>query len=180
MKLDERAITGFALLLGLALPVLADEYTFGDGGIEFELPKGWDVEEASDADDEGDDGRIEIGPENDSFHIWMWDHEEDDWDAVDEAVTQVDREIDEMLDEVRRTGEVKKFQINGMQAFSATGTGKFHDAPVEFEVAVVLAERPTIIITMADPAAFDDQDVRDFEQFVKSIRPAEGEDEDEE
>jgi hypothetical protein len=180
MKTSKRGtFVGLALLACLAVPVLAEEYTFGDGGVEFDVPKGWEVEEASDADDEGDENRMEIGPASEAFHIWMWDHEEDDWEAVDEAITAVDAEIDQMLDDIHRNPDVKKFDINGMHAFSATGTGKFHDAPIEFEVAVVLAERPTIFITMADPAAFDEQDVRDFENFVKSIKPAEGEEEDE-
>jgi hypothetical protein len=160
-------------LLCLALPALAEEYSY-EGSIEFDIPAGWEVEDALDTDDAGDGGRLEIGPASEAFHIWMWDRDEDDWENIDAALSELDAELDEMLDGMKHNPDVKKFEINGLPAVSLTGTGKHHDADIEFEVCVIVAEKPVIFLTCAAPAAFDAQDVADFEKFVKSVRPAGG------
>lgn len=141
-----------------ASPTARDTYTHAEGGIQFELPDGWEAEA------EGD--QLTVGPEDKSISMVFWVPEGDTFEA---ALDALDEELAKTVKDAKLDGEAKTDTHNGMKHAGVSGSGKVEGAQVLFSVDVLMAKKPVIILIFAAPGQFE-KHASEAGALIKSLK----------
>lgn len=156
----------FALLAALALfaaAASAQEHvmTHKEGGVQFSLPAGWQSEA------EGD--RLLVHSADKSVAIVFFVATEDNFEAAINAMTE---EVDKIIDNVKITNKGQEGEHNGMPIYSVSGTGTMDDKPIAWDVTMLAAKRPVIVMGFAEPASWKKNEAA-YNKLVESIHKLE-------
>ena len=160
----------FAKTLGLliALTMLASlasaqdhVMTHKEGGIRFALPAGWTSEA------EGD--RLLVHSADKTVAIVFFVATEDNFEAAIDAMVG---EVDKIIDNVKVTNKGKEGEHNGMPMYSISGNGTIDDKPIDWDVTLLAAKRPVIVMGFAEPASLK-KNAAAYLQLVESIHKTE-------
>jgi len=156
---------GLMIALSLLLPLaaVAQEHVMShkEGGIQFALPAGWQ----SDAD--GD--RLLVHSPDKSVAIVFYVATEDNFEAAVKAMTE---EVDKIIDNVKVTNKGKESEVNGLSSYSVSGVGTMDDKPIAWDVTLLAAKRPVIVMGFAEPASWKKNEAA-YNQLIASIHKAE-------
>src|SRR5437868_11492793 len=137
---------GLMIALSLLAPLAAAQehlMTHKEGGIQFALPAGW----TSDA--EGD--RLLVHSPDKSVAIVFFVATEDNFEAAIDAMVS---EVDKIIDNVKVTNKGKEGEHNGMPMYSVSGNGTIDGKAVAWDVTMMAARRPIIVMGFAEPASW--------------------------
>jgi hypothetical protein len=142
----------------MAAAVQGEVYTMPDAGIQFQLPRGWRAKRDADA--------TYVWTADESVQMVFFVPDEDTFDLT---LRELDKELGKTIKKVKTTDRGTSDTHNGMRHFSTGGTGEVDGGPIEWGVDVLEAKKVVIVLTFADPGAFDDH-VKDGGQFINSIK----------
>ncbi|HXM50590.1 MAG TPA: hypothetical protein VN956_22300 [Pyrinomonadaceae bacterium] len=142
----------------MAAAVQGEIFTIADAGIQFQLPRGWKTRR------DGDATYVSTGDESVQMVFFVPDE-----DTFDLTLRELDKELGKTIKKIKTTDRGTSDTHNGMRHFSTGGTGEFDGSAVEWGVDVLDAKKVVIVLTFADPGAFDDH-VKDGGQFISSIK----------
>lgn len=133
-------------------------YTMPEAGIQFQLPSSWRAKR--------DGSDIYVWTKDDSVQTVFFVPDED---TFDQTLRQLDKELSKTIKKVKTTEKDTSDTLNGMRHFSAGGTGEVDGSPVEWGLDILEARKVVLVLTFADPGAFDAHS-KDGTQFMNSIR----------
>jgi hypothetical protein len=133
-------------------------FTHEAAGVQFHLPKGWKAEP--------DGEQILVTAPDNSFSIVFWVPEED---SFEEAVKALDEELAKTIQKMKPASKGKSGSHNGMEHFTATGTGEVEGVAVSWSVDLLAAKKPLIILTFAADGKTGKY-LDDYKNFVMSIK----------
>jgi hypothetical protein len=141
----------------LSGPAVAETFSHEEGGIEFDVPEGWDVEV------NGEVLTLSIPDGTVVFSFWV--PEADTWeDAVDAMFEEMETLIEEA--DVTHEGES---ELNGMELYEIRGTGKVKGTPTEWSFSLVIAKKPIIVLVLSNPDRWEENSPV-VKRFAESIR----------
>ncbi|MEN3332086.1 MAG: hypothetical protein V7641_1451 [Blastocatellia bacterium] len=156
---------GLMIALSLFAPLVsaAQEHvmTHKEGGIQFALPAGWQ------SDAEGD--RLLVHSPDKSVAIVFYVATEANFEAAVNAMTE---EVDKIIDNVKVTNDGKEGEHNGMAIYSVSGTGTLEDKPIAWDVTLLAAKRPVIVMGFAEPASWKKNEAA-YNKLIESIHKTE-------
>ncbi|GEM_PF-2436484 len=138
--------------------VQGEVYTNPDAGIQFQLPRGWKAKR------DGDDIFVSTGDESVQMIFFVPDE-----DTFDLTLRELDKELGKTIRRIKIVDKGTSDTHNGMRHFSTGGTGEVNGSPVEWGVDILEAKKVVIVLTFADPGAFDAH-TKDGAQFISSIK----------
>ncbi|HEY9230616.1 MAG TPA: hypothetical protein VIS78_00660, partial [Blastocatellia bacterium] len=94
---------------------------------------------------------------------------EDNFEAAINAMTD---EVDKIIDNVKITNKGQEGEHNGMPMYSVSGTGTMDDKPVAWDVTLLAAKRPIIVMGFAEPASWKKNEAA-YNKLVESIHKVE-------
>lgn len=133
-------------------------YTHAEGGIQFTAPAGWK------AKNEGE--TMTIATQDDTLSVVFWVPKGDDFEA---AVDTLGDELEKVIKNSKTTSPGKTSTHNGMQAYTAAGTGEVDNEQIVWEVDMLKAKKPVVMLSFAAPAQFEKHE-RAYKQLVDSIK----------
>ena len=133
-------------------------YTIPEAGIQFQLPRGWKTKRDADAT------YVSTGDESVQMVFFVPDE-----DTFDLTLRALDKELGKTIRKLKTVEEGTSDTHNGMRHFSTGGTGEVDGSPVEWGVDILDAKKVVIVLTFADPGAFDAH-TKDGQQFISSIK----------
>lgn len=134
------------LLFSAVTPAQAGWLTHEAAGVKVNVPDDWQQSPA------GEEGMMIVAPKDDSLMVMFWVVEGEDLEAI---LTAFEPEFKKLVTDIKYTTEKPKdIEINGMKAFYMDGSGKIEGAPADWEIAVVMAAKPLIMISLAKKGAF--------------------------
>jgi len=136
----------------------SEVYTNPDAGIQFQLPRGWKAKRDGDA--------IYVSTGDESVQMMFFVPDEDTFDLTLRAL---DKELSKTIKKLKTVEEGTSDTHNGMRHFSTGGTGEVDGSPVEWGVDILDAKKVVIVLTFAEPGAFDAH-TKDGAQFISSIK----------
>lgn len=140
-------------------PVLADTVSHAEANVQFFVPDTWSQEQ--------DGATLTISAPDNSMSLIFWvvdvEELEDVGAAIDEALAEIMTEVDH--------GEVEETQVNGFQAFYVDGTGLLEGHSAEWQAAVLLADKPLVMLALGLEGTFERFD-GDLQRLLKSLRRA--------
>jgi hypothetical protein len=134
-------------------------FTNQEAGVTFTVPAGWKVEPNGE--------QVQVSSPDDSVTIVLW---VPDTDSFEEAAKAMGEQIDSQLDEVQSEGEGKESTVNGMPAYTLSGTGKYEGTPVHWAVDLIKAKKPFIALSIGESAKLQ-QHLDGYKKLVQSIKP---------
>jgi hypothetical protein len=130
-----------------------------EAGITFTVPEGWKSEPNGE--------QIQVSSPDDSVTIVLW---VPDTDSFEDAAKAMGDQIDKQLQDVKTDGDGKETTVNGMQAYTLTGTGKYEGTPVNWAVDLIKAKKPFIALSIGESAKLQ-QHLDGYKKLVQSIKP---------
>jgi predicted Zn-dependent protease len=150
------------LLLGMNLfiaPAQAEWISHQEANVQLNVPNGW-------KQDTSEDGILIIGPQDESLMVMFWVLDGEDMEAV---LAAFEPEFEKIVTNIKYTKTPESFTINGMKAIYVEGTGQVEGEPAEFEVAIIIAAKPLIVVSIAQKGAFLKHQ-SNLTKMVKSIQ----------
>ncbi len=135
-----------------------ETFTHKEGGLQFEVPKGWKAEPDGD--------QLTVSSPDNSINMVFWVPEEDTFAAATEAVMT---ELGKVVKNAKVVEPGKEDTHNGMSHYSVTGTGDIEGHNIFWSVDLLAAKKPVIILSMLVPEKFE-QYAADAKQLIKSIK----------
>lgn len=138
-----------------------ETYTHANGGIQFTAPAGWKSK------NEGDS--MTLSAPDDSISVVIWVPKADDFEA---AVDALGDELEKVIKNSKMTSPGKETTHNGMPAYTASGTGEVDNEQIAWEVDMLKAKKPVVMLSFAAPAQFEKHE-REYKNLVDSIKKVE-------
>jgi hypothetical protein len=154
-------IIAFSLLAPLAAAAQERVLAHKDGGIQFALPAGWQSEA------EGD--RLLVHSSDKSVAIVFYVATEDTFEA---AVGAMVEEVEKIVDDAKVTNKGKEGEHNGMPMYSVSGTGTIDGQAVAWDLTMLAAKQPVIVMGFAEPASWK-KNAAAYTKLVESIHKTE-------
>jgi hypothetical protein len=164
MNLRVARTLGLLLALSLLAPLApAQDHVLSHkaGGIQFALPAGWQT------DADGD--RLLVHSPDKSVAIVFFVATENNFEAAIDAMTA---EVDKIVDNVKVTNKGQEGEHNGMPMYSVSGLGTMDDKPIAWDVTLLAAKRPVIIMGFAEPASWKKNEAA-YLKLIESIQKSE-------
>jgi len=160
-RLLTHSLFAAALLLLSPLQVLADQVTHPDANVQFYVPDSWSQ------DHEGE--MLFLMSEDETLTMIFWVVESGE---VEVALTALETEFKKiMTDFTYNQEDPETTTLNGYQLFYMDGTGKLEGLPAEWEAAVLMADKPLLIMSVALDNAFN-RHRADLNKLLGSMRKA--------
>jgi len=154
-------MVSLGLLFSAITPAQAGWLTHEAAGVKVNVPDDWQQDAA------GDEGMMIVAPKDDSLMVMFWVVEGADLEAI---LTAFEPEFKKLVTEIKYAKEQPTdVEINGMKAFYMEGSGKIEGEPADWEIAVVMAAKPLIIVSLAKKGAFKTHQA-DLSKMVNSIQ----------
>lgn len=136
-------------------------YTHAEGGIQFTAPAGWKSK------NEGDS--MTLSTPDDSLSVVFWVPAAADFDK---AIDSLGDELEKVIKNSKMTSPGQTSTHNGMPAYTAAGTGEVNNEQIAWEVDMLKAKKPVVMLTFAAPAEFEKHE-REYKNLVDSIKKVE-------
>jgi predicted Zn-dependent protease len=138
----------------------ADDRTFThkDGGIQFDLPEGWNAQPDGDT--------LIVSAPDDSLKMIFLVEKQQTFDATIKELGDV---LDKLMTNVKVDSKGKEDELNGIKTFSLTGIGDVKGSTIKWSVDILAAKRPVIIISFAAPGVWE-KHIEAYGNLIKSIR----------
>lgn len=163
LKNIKHLLAGSTLALMMAMPMsispaLAETHTHAGAGLSFDAPDEW----AASAD--GD--VLVLTPEDETMVTMFWASEAENLEAV---VGALDEELAKVISDINVEEDAKEEEVNGLPVVYSAGTGTVEGQAAHWMVAVVMADKPVILLTtfVGDGLA---NHASDFKTMLDSIR----------
>ena len=155
-----RAAVGMLVLSALFLisgPVVAETFSHEEGGIEFEVPDGWQVQL--------DEEVLTLSTPDGTVVFSFWVPEADTWEAAVDAMFE---EIQNLVEDpdIKHQGDT---ELNGMPVYEVSGTGLVNEIPTEWAFNLIIAKKPVILLVLSNPKVWE-QNRPVVKKFAESIR----------
>ena len=134
-------------------------FTNQEAGITFTVPEGWKAEPNGE--------QIQVSSPDDSVTIVLW---VPDAASFEDAAKAMGDQIDKQLQDVKTDGDGSQTTVNGMQAYTLTGTGKYEGTPVNWAVDLIKAKKPFIALSIGESGKLQ-QHLDGYKKLVQSIKP---------
>lgn len=155
-----RAAVGMLVLCALFLisgPAVAETFSHEEGGIEFEVPNGWEVQV--------DDEVLTLSTPDGTVVFSFWVPEADTWEAAVDAMFEEIQNLVENPD-IKHQGDT---ELNGMPVYEVSGTGLVNEIPTEWAFNLIIAKKPVILLVLSNPKVWE-QNRPVVKKFAESIR----------
>ncbi|PIQ28594.1 hypothetical protein COW36_12520 [bacterium (Candidatus Blackallbacteria) CG17_big_fil_post_rev_8_21_14_2_50_48_46] len=156
---------GLIAMLGLGFytaPARADWISHEGANVKLYVPDGW-------KQDVNGDGILVVNPQDESLMVMFWVIDGVDIKAVLDAFGP---EFEKIVQDIQyQSEEPGEITINGMQAYYIQGTGQVEGEAADWEVAVIMADKPLIVVSIAQKGAFNRHEAT-LTKMVKSIKAA--------
>ncbi len=164
------------LLILCAAPAIlqAASYHWEDAQVSITIPENW-TQKFEDGSDESGDTLIVTAP-NGAMSLLFFVLEADE---MDNAIDQVEKDLNATFDDLEFNEDTEDFTINGMPAFSLSGKAEKGKIDVEINLVITPAAKCLTILSIAGPDVFKKYE-KDIISIVKGIEPIEEEDDEEE
>lgn len=155
------------LQLSLAMSINAqpsmggETFRHKEGGIQFDLPAGWNAEPNGDL--------LQVSVPDKSLHVTFWVAHEDSMDA---AVQALDKELGQVLSNIKSDGAPEKSELNGMPVVSGSGSAEVEGAQIHWSIHIIQAKRPVLVLAFGAPGLYQ-KHASTIAKFVNSIKPTE-------
>lgn len=150
-------LIALALLTALASAAQDHTMTHKEGGVQFALPAGWQSEA------EGD--RLLVHSPDKSVAIVFFVATEDNFEAAIDAMVD---EVDKIIDNVKVTNKGQEGEHNGMPMYSVSGNGTIDGKAVVWDVTLMAAKRPIIVMGFAEPASWKKNEAA-YNELIESM-----------
>ena len=110
---------------------------------------------------------VQVSSPDDSVTIVLW---VPDTDSFEDAAKAMGDQIDKQLDNVKTDNDGSETTVNGMPAYTLTGTGKYEGTPVHWAVDLIKAKKPFIALSIGESAKLQ-QHLDGYKKLVASIKP---------
>lgn len=132
-------------------------YSHAEGGIQFEVPPTWKTELEDDV--------LRISTPDDVLNISFWVHKEG---SIEDAAEEIGKELGKVMTNIEM-GEEEEGNINGMKAYSVSGTGDVQGTTVHWSLNLIEAKKPVFALSFAAPNLWEKHE-KEYNTFVKSIK----------
>ena len=133
-------------------------YSHPAGGIQLTAPANWKSK------NEGDS--MTLSAPDDTISVVIWVPKGEDFDK---AVSDLGDELEKVIKNSKTTSPGEATTHNGMQAYTASGTGEVDNEQIAWEVDMLKAKKPVIVLSFAAPAQFEKHE-REYKQLLDSIK----------
>lgn len=130
-------------------------YTHAAGGIQFTAPANWKAEPDGDV--------LTLTSPNEELSMVFFVSNKKDFAAATEGIAD---ELDKIIKNVKFDTEGEVQEINGLESFVINGTGTIEGVAIEWDLTVINAKKPTIVVTFATKAAIQ----KYFNQYVELLK----------
>jgi predicted Zn-dependent protease len=138
-----------------------ETFTNAEAGVQMTLPAGWKSK------NEGE--TITVGPADDLINVVLWVPKDDDFEK---AVNDLAEELDKVIKNSKITQPGQETTHNGMQAYTAGGTGEVDGKEIVWSVDMLKAKKPFIVLTFAAPQQSEEH-ANEYKQFSASLKQVE-------
>ena len=132
--------------------------TNADAGVKFTVPKGWKSEKGESLTVTSPDDGVAV-----SFVV-------SSADDLEKAVDAAANEMDKLIKNAKIEQQGKESTVNGLKAVSMNGTGELEGKPVAWDLSIVVAKKPLLVISIGAPESIQKHG-KDYETMVNSIKP---------
>lgn len=132
-----------------------------EGGIRFTAPAGWKPK--------NDGETMTISTPDNTLSVVFWVPKGDDFDK---AVSDLGVQLEKVIKNSKTTSPGQASTHNGMQAYTASGTGEVDNEQIVWEVDILKAKKPVFIVSFAAPAEFS-KHAGEYKQLIGSIKKIE-------
>ena len=133
-------------------------FTHKEGGIQFEVPKGWK------ATPDGDN--VTVASADEGLQVVFWVPAEDSFEG---AIKELDKEISKTVKNIKTVGKPTQDTHNGMPHYGQSGTGDVNGNTIAWSVDVLSAKKPVIVLSFAAPNLYE-KNSADYEKLINSIK----------
>jgi hypothetical protein len=130
-------------------------YRHAAGGIQFTSPANWKAEPDGDI--------LTLTSPDEEMSIMFFVSSKRDFAAATEGIAA---ELDKIMKNVKFSSDGEEHVINGLQHFSIGGTGTIDGVAIEWDLSVINAKKPTIVVIFASKAAIQ----KYFNQYVDLLK----------
>lgn len=152
LKTAVLAVLPFLLVLGLESKVYKDE----PSRVQVDTPTGWEVG--------GDDKNLEVYSPDKLVSVLFHSSSNENLEG---AITELEEELKSQMTDITE-GKPKQGKHNGMDMVTISGTGKIEGTKVDWEVTILMAEKPVIVLSILLPGW--KKHVGAMNKFAKSIK----------
>lgn len=150
-------LVALGLLTALASAAQDQTLTHKEAGLQFTLPAGWQT------DAEGD--RLLVHSPDKSVAIVFFVATEANFEA---AVGAMVDEVDKIVDNVKVTNKGQEGEHNGIPMYSVSGNGTLDGKAIVWDVTLMAAKRPLIVMGFAEPASWK-KNAAAYNELIASI-----------
>jgi hypothetical protein len=133
-------------------------FTHQEGGIQFIAPASWKTKKAEDT--------LTVTTEDDTLSVVFWVPKGDDFDK---AVDDLGQQLEKVIKNSKLTSPGQATTHNGMEAYTASGTGEVDDEQIVWEVDILKAKKPVFVVSFSAPAQFT-KHASEYKQLLSSIK----------
>jgi F0F1-type ATP synthase assembly protein I len=142
----------FFLVLTLESKVFKDE----PSRVQVDTPAGWEIG--------GDDTNLEVYSPDKLVSVLFHSSSNE---SLEGAIHELEEELKKQMTDIQE-GKPKKGKHNGMDMVTLAGTGVLEGTKVEWEVTILVAEKPVIVLSILLPGW--KKHLGTLNKFAKSIK----------
>jgi predicted Zn-dependent protease len=139
-------------------PSEGEVFTHQEGGIQFTAPANWQAKKEEET-------MTLFAPHN-ALSVVFWVPKGDDFNK---AVEDLDKQLASVIKNSKVTSPGQETTHNGMDAYTASGTGEVDNEQIVWEVDILKAKKPVFVVSFAAPAQFT-QHADEYKQLLASIK----------
>lgn len=139
-------------------PSEGEVFTHQEGGIQFTAPANWQSKKEEET-------MTLLAPHN-ALSVVFWVPKGDDFNK---AVEDLDKQLASVIKNSKVTSPGQETTHNGMDAYTASGTGEVDNEQIVWEVDILKAKKPVFVVSFAAPAQFT-QHADEYKQLLASIK----------
>ena len=139
-------------------PNEGEVFTHQEGGIQFTAPANWQSKKEEET-------MTLFAPHN-ALSVVFWVPKGDDFN---QAVEDLDKQLASVIKNSKVTSPGQETTHNGMEAYTASGTGEVDNEQIVWEVDILKAKKPVFVVSFAAPAQFT-QHADEYKQLLSSIK----------
>ena len=133
-------------------------FTHQEGGIQFTAPADWKSKKDEDA--------LTVMTSDNTLSVVFWVPKGDDFN---QAVEDLGKQLESVIKNSKLTSPGQATTHNGMEAYTASGTGEVENEQIVWEVDILKAKKPVFVVSFAAPAQFS-KHADEYKQLLGSIK----------
>lgn len=133
-------------------------FTHQEGGIQFTAPANWKSNKTEDT--------LTVTTSDDTLSVVFWVPKGDDFN---QAVEDLGKQLERVIKNSKVTSPGEATTHNGMEAYTASGTGEVDNEQIVWEVDILKAKKPVFVVSFAAPVQFTKHE-GEYQQLLGSIK----------